>query len=144
MRPPTPPVDLATEGPVDGVRPHDHPDVYWLLLRSTCLIQISDDPIMVSRFFPWHKMCRQCYNARPIRGINSYVEKTQYHSLTSRLYNVPWEEKMCCIRCNAELLHAKRAVSCSQCIETYLDKEDDLRARDRVRMNYESEITRRN
>ncbi|XP_011859467.1 PREDICTED: uncharacterized protein LOC105556962 [Vollenhovia emeryi] len=145
MRPPSRSVEEDNEyyGPIDGARPQDHSDTYWMLLQSSCLQKIVNEPIYVSKFYSWVKLCEVCYSERQIRGVDAYELKENYHAITSRLHRLTWEHKTGCIRCKKELMWVRPAHQCRDCIEEYLVKEDMFNIRENARMNYETETIKR-
>ncbi|XP_011859813.1 PREDICTED: uncharacterized protein LOC105557238 [Vollenhovia emeryi] len=140
-----PPIRSIEEGPIDGARPQDHSETYWMLLRSSCLTKIVNEPIYVSKYYTWTKLCVECYFVRRFRGIDPYVFKENYHSITSRLHRLSWEHKLSCIQCKKELMGARPAHQCRDCIEEYLllVNEEMFNTRENAKMNYETEMFKR-
>jgi len=121
--------------PWDGVKPNHYPERYDILMRCRC---IKGAGVAVQPIHPRKRLCIMCYLIR--EEPNGYQFRDIWHSITTELFALRPEDKMCCCECGKTIMTMRPAHECQKCIETFITYE---RAFDRfvwLRRNWEKEI----
>jgi len=103
------------QGPIDGVRPEDHPETYQLLRSFRCIIAVNGR-IYQSARENYRKICEECHHLMPVERKREYT-KVASHNLVHE--NTARTQSRCTI-CNRRIIIITPAHECTGCIEEYL------------------------
>jgi len=111
-------------GPIDGVRPEDHPEAYQNLRKCFCLTLANNVELVYISILEYRlRLCVTCYISKGQPEI--YEPYTSWHSIW--VMTPEWSPyKLNCEECGDRLFKLKRAYRCTECIEECFESEEEL------------------
>lgn len=125
-------------GLIDGVRPIDHQDTYYVLNKSRCMKSAVQEVVYIRDRHPWKRLCVECYVERG--EPNNFNMDTAWHLLCSPLNGVPLDLKLRCAGCKKLVMRFENAWTCRECIEQFLMLKVVFELEEHYNQNFEIEV----
>lgn len=107
-------------GPIDGVRPTDHPETYHKLIAMFCVTTTHTVYSPTSQ--RQNRICEECHG-RLLNDQQRDFERGITHLLVGR---VRLHQVTTCMGCDRQIAQIKPATRCTECIEEFLQQMSSL------------------